>query len=146
MAIPNAPLEGAGDKMMFVVWDNTGTNAAAILRAYRKATLNATDVAEMGVYPTSGALWNGCQTLATGSPEALSATSIPCQGVLVKATKENAATIFVGRTGSTADYADTTGAYPLEPGESVGVPCRNVNEVYIRGTASDRVAWLASID
>ena len=33
MAVPPAPTEGGGDKILFVVYDNTGTTAAALLRA-----------------------------------------------------------------------------------------------------------------
>lgn len=95
---------------------------------------------------SSGSLENGAQTLAGSAAEALSSSSIPCQGVLVKAASTNLATIYVGKSDVTTDFADATGGYPLEPGESVGVPCRNVNTVYVRGTTGDKVAWLASAD
>ena len=95
---------------------------------------------------SSGDLENGCQTLAGATAEALSAASIPCSGVLVKAASTNTGTIYVGKSDVTTDFADSTGGYPLEPGESVGVPCLNVDDVYIRGTTGDKVAWLASVD
>src|SRR5687768_14682588 len=41
MAIPNAPLEGAGDKILFGVYNNAGTNAAALIHAIVTKTLNS---------------------------------------------------------------------------------------------------------
>lgn len=146
MAVPNAPVEGAGSKILFLVYDATGTNTAALMRAYHEGTLNAENVADLGVYPTSGTLENGGQTLAGTAAEALAAASIPCQGCIVKAASSNVGTIYVGKSDVTTDFADSTGGYPLEPGESVGVPCRDVTEVYIRGTSGDKVAWIASAD
>ena len=146
MALPAAPQTDADEAILPLFDDNAGTNRSNAPRGYKRTTLNGDGVAEMGVYPTSGSLENGGQTLAGSSAEALSATSIPCQGVLVKAPSTNAATIYVGKSDVTTDYADTTGGFPLEPGESVGVPCRNVNEVFVRGTAADKVAWIASAD
>ena len=40
MAIPNAPLEGAGDKILFGVYNNAGANAAALIHAVVTRTLN----------------------------------------------------------------------------------------------------------
>lgn len=146
MTVPAAPLEGGNDKILFLLYDAGGVNAAAILRAYKKSTVNAEVVGELGVYPTSGTLENGCRVLTGATALVISATSVPCQGVVVKAYSDNAATIYVGKSDVTADKTAATGGYPLEPGESVGVPCRNVTEIYIRGTTSDGVAWLASCD
>lgn len=49
MAIPAAPLEGNGARLLFLLWDNTGTNAAALLRALGKTTLNTEAVAHLAV-------------------------------------------------------------------------------------------------
>ena len=147
--IPVAPQEGGGDKILFVVYDASGTNAAALLRAYKKATLNTEPVAELGVYPTSGTLSHGNRNAVNTSQLVLSAASVPCQGVLVKAREANTNDVWVGKTGLTADTTEGTGGWRLQPGASVGVPCRNANEVYIRWatyTAGDGVEWLASAD
>lgn len=146
MAVPAAPTEANGSKILFITFDSSGTNTAALIKAYKNATVNGTVLADIGVYPTSGGLENGNMQLTGATALAISSTSIPCQGVIVKARSANTATIYVGKSDVTADTTNTTGGYPLEPGESVGVPCRNTNEVFIRGTSGDGVAWIASID
>jgi hypothetical protein len=44
-----APHEADGDKILFVVWDNSGVNAEALLRAINEVTLNGEPVAHLGV-------------------------------------------------------------------------------------------------
>lgn len=149
MAIPNAPLEGAGDKLLFVVDDNVGTNRANLLRGYKRTTLNSEGVADIGVYPTSGTLSHGNRNATGTSQLQLYTVSTPCQGVLVKAREANVNDVWVGKTGLTANTTESTGGYRLAPGQSVGVPCRNVNEVYLRWatyTSGDGVEWIASAD
>lgn len=41
MAVPNAPTEGSGDKVLFAVYDSSGTNAAALIHAVATKTLNS---------------------------------------------------------------------------------------------------------
>lgn len=146
MAIPAAPVELGGDKILFGIYDNGGANAAATFRARRTETVNATVVGDISTYPTSGALGHGHVSTTGANAIQLTVTSTPCQGVIVKAHKENAATIYVGTSTVTANYTASTGGYPLEPGESVGVPTQNVNLVYVRGGTGDGVAWIASKD
>jgi len=146
MTVPAAPLEAGGRAILFTLDDNAGTNRANLLRGYKGVAINAERVAALGVYPVSGDIENGNMQLTAGTALALSSTSIPCQGLIVKARAANTATIYVGKSDVTADTTNATGGYPLEPGESVGVPCSNVNTVFIRGTSGDGVAWLASID
>jgi len=146
MAIPAAPIELGGDKVMFPVADNgLGALEALLIRAYRSATLDGEKVGEIGVYPTSGTLENGHKAM-TGGARVVISGSLPCQGVLVKADIDNAANLYVGKSDVTADKVEGTGGYLLQPGESVGVPCRNANEVYIIGSGTDGVMWLASVD
>lgn len=146
MAIPAAPVESGGDKLLFGAYDNTGTNAAALFRARKTATLNGTVVGDISVYSTSGSLSNGHVSTTGANAIQLKVATLPCQGVIVKAHKENAATIYVGTSTVTANYTAATGGYPLEPGESVGVPTQDVNTVYVRGATADGVAWIASAD
>jgi hypothetical protein len=146
VTVPTAPLEAGGDKLLFLVYDLSGTNAPALLRAYQQATVNGEVVGDLGVYSTSGTLENGAKSIETSAAIAISSTAVPCQGVLVKAHSDNAGTVYVGKSAVTADKTEATGGYPLEPGESVGVPCRDASTVFIRGTVADSVAWLASAD
>lgn len=149
MAVPSAPTELGGDKILFLVYDSTGSLAAALHRGYKHATLDGSEVAEMGVYPTSGSLAHGNRNATNTSQLQLTGTSTPCQGVLVKARAANVNDVWVGKTGLTADTTESTGGWRLKPGESVGVPCRNANEVYLRWatyTAGDGVEWIASAD
>jgi hypothetical protein len=149
MTIPAAPTESGGDKLLFVVDDNGGTNRANLMRGYKRTTLNSEGVADIGVYPTSGTLAHGNRN-ATGTAQLqLTGTSTPCQGVLIKAREANVNDVWVGKTGLTADTTEATGGYRLAAGQSVGVPCRNANEVYLRWAtykAGDGVEWIASAD
>lgn len=93
-----------------------------------------------------GTLAHGARAMTGGAKIALTTTSTPCSGVLVKAYSGNSATVYVGGPGVTADTTPGTGGYPLGASESVGVPCRNATEVYIVGTGTDGVAWIAARD
>jgi hypothetical protein len=94
---------------------------------------------------SAGGLANGAVVMVGGVRTAITASSIPASGVLVKAYSDNGATVYVGTVTVTADK-ETTGGYPLEPGASVGVPCSAVGDIYIVGTGTDGVAWIASAD
>lgn len=146
MAVPTAPNEGGGSKILFVIDDNAGANRANLLRGHRQSALNGEPVAAMGVYDVSGALDNGNMQLTSTSALAIIATTTPAQWVILKARAANAGTIYVGKSDVTADVVNATGGYPLDPGESVAVPCSNLTQVFIRGTTGDGVAWIASLD
>jgi aspartate 1-decarboxylase len=145
MAVPFAPLEGAGDKIQFVIDDNAGTNRANLIRGHRTTLLNGTQVAAMGTYDVSGALENGNMQLTGAAAIAISG-SVLAQWAIVKARSTNVGTVYVGKSDVTADTNNTTGGFPLDPGESVGVPCSNLSQIFIRGTTGDGVAWIASTD
>lgn len=49
MAIPTALTEGAGDKMLPLVYDNAGTNAAAVWRSVVTRTINGSPLGHVGV-------------------------------------------------------------------------------------------------
>ena len=66
MAIPIALTEGAGDKMLPLVYDNAGSNAPAAWRAIVPRTINASPLAHVGV-ATHG---NGA-TIASDDPVVL---------------------------------------------------------------------------
>lgn len=68
MAIPNAPLEGAGDKILFGVYNNAGTNAAALIHAVVTKTLNAETIGWLAT-----ATHADLATFAAGDPVSLSA-------------------------------------------------------------------------
>lgn len=148
MAVPAAPLEGGTtpSKIMFVMDDNAGTNRANILRGYRQSTMNSESTAVMGVYDVSGSLENGNLQLASSSATQLLASSTPAQWAIIKARLTNAGTIYVGKSDVTADTNATTGGYPLDAGEAIAVPCSNLNQIYLRGTSGDGVAFIASLD
>ena len=148
MALPAAPLTTDNESLLYLIKDaGAGSYQANILRARFAAALSGADGfdADLAVLPMSGTLENGNRQLTASTALQLSTTSQPCNGVLVKARPANAATIYVGKSDVTAGTTEATGGWPLEPGESVGVPCRDLNEVYIRGTSGDGIAWMASI-
>jgi hypothetical protein len=147
MAVPAAPTENGGSKVLFVLDDNAGTNRANLLRAYQRTTLNGEGVADLGVYPTSGSFASGYKATTGSSEIQVTGSSIPCQGMIVKADPDNTLDVWVGITGLTVNKTAATEGYRLAPGESVGVPCRNANTIYIRSTASGAgVYWIASKD
>jgi hypothetical protein len=49
MAVPNAPTDLSGARVLFMLWDNAGTNAAAMFRGFQPTTLNSNGVAHLGV-------------------------------------------------------------------------------------------------
>jgi hypothetical protein len=147
MAVPTAPQEGgSGSKVHFLSYDGGGSNAAAIWRAYRTATLNGTVHGAAAVYPVSGTLEHGSNLLSGSTAEQLTSTSFPCQGVVIKAYEANANDIYVGLSDVTADTNASTSGFPLAPGEKQSFPCANPNTLYIRGTSGDGVAWICNLD
>lgn len=68
MAIPNAPLEGAGDKILFGVYNNAGANAAALIHAVVTRTLNTETIGWLAT-----ATHADLATFAAGDPVALAA-------------------------------------------------------------------------
>lgn len=139
MAIPAAPTEGGGDKILFLVNDNGGTNQAALMRAYFPATINAEVQAHLGTYPISGTTKTGYKATTAGTEIAVTSTSVPCDGVVIKADPDNAEDVWVGPTGITVNKSTTDG-YRLAPGEAVGLAARNLNAVFIRRGGSVNVS------
>jgi hypothetical protein len=59
MAIPAALLEANGDKMLPLIWDDSGTNRAAVFKAIYQHDLNGEDAAHMGIAThEDGATWS----------------------------------------------------------------------------------------
>jgi hypothetical protein len=147
--IPSAPQEGdTGYPIIFMSYDDTTALAAALFRAYQIQVLQGGTVGNLGVYPTSGTCQNFGKTLNGTIAERITGSSgtLPCQGVLIKASTSNASTVYIGESNVTANEGLATSGYPLEPGESVGVPCRDANDVWVRGANGDKIACLASGD
>jgi hypothetical protein len=147
--IPSAPQEGdTGYPIIFMSFDDGSALAAAIFRAYQQETVQGGVVANLGVYTTSGTCQNFGHTLNGTIAERIRGSSgtLPCQGVLIKASVANASTVYVGTGSVTANEGATTSGYPLDPGESVGVPCRDANDVWVRGATGDKIACIASGD
>lgn len=146
MAVPAAPTESGGSKVFFITYDNAGTNAAAVVRAYRTGTVNGTVLGAMGVYPVSGAIGHGYKAMTAGARTQITSTSTPCQGVLLKANEDNTAAVYVGGSTVTADTTASTGGFPLQPGEKQSFPCSDANQIYIIGSGTDGVHWVANKD
>lgn len=139
MTIPVAPQSSDGEPLLFMVYAPSTTNLAALFRAYQTGTLNGETVGDLGVYPTSGLPATGYKVTTAGTEIAISSSSIPCQGVLVKADPDNTEDVWVGPTGITTNKTAATDGYRLAGGESVGIACRNVNTVFIRRGGSVNV-------
>jgi hypothetical protein len=68
MAVPNAPTEGAGDKILFGVYNSSGTNAAALVHAVVTKTLNSETIGWLAT-----ATHADLATFAASDPVALAA-------------------------------------------------------------------------
>lgn len=68
MTVPAAILEGNGDKMLPLVWDDSGTNQPAMFKAIYQHDLNGEDAAHMGI-----ATHEDGDTWAAGGPVVLMA-------------------------------------------------------------------------
>lgn len=146
--IPAALKENdVGSKVLFMVFDGGAQASAAMLRAFKTATVQGVVVGDLAVYPTSGTPKTGYRATTLGTELAISSISVPCQGVTVLADPDNTEDIWVGGTGITSTKASTDG-FRLVPGQSLDVPCRNVNTVFmLRGGAVNQgVYWSASAD
>jgi hypothetical protein len=53
----------------------------------------------------------------------------------------NTATLYVGLSTVTADANNTTGGFPLSPGEALTFGIDDVSSVYIHGTAGEGAAF-----
>lgn len=63
-------------------------------------------------------------------------------GLQVKASADNAGTVYVGtRSTITANTADTTDGYPLAAGETLLIPARSADEVYAIASEADQVLF-----
>ena len=78
----------------------------------------------------------------TGTAIALSATSISCFTVLVSASPNNSAIIYVGDS-AVDDTAGSENGTPLQPNEKVSIDIDDVSKLYINGTAGDVLMYNA---
>lgn len=64
-------------------------------------------------------------------------------GVTLYASSSNAANIWIGRSGVTANTNAITGGFPLVPGSSITLPVAEMQHIYaISTSASQDLAWL----
>jgi len=64
-------------------------------------------------------------------------------GIVFYASSDNTDTIWIGKTGVTADSNVLTGGFPLVPGSGIVLPISEMANLYaISGTASQDLAWL----
>jgi len=81
---------------------------------------------------TSGVFTTGENSDIDTAAELLIAPTIKCVfGILVKADKENAGTIYIGPKGVTADTNDATDGFPLEAGEALFIEVDDSRLVYV---------------
>jgi hypothetical protein len=84
----------------------------------------------------------GAQVVAAGPTRTqLLTASTACRRVTVKALSTNAAMLYVGLTGVTANNNNTTGGFQLGAGEAFTFGIDNVNKVYIHGTAGEGASF-----
>lgn len=78
--------------------------------------------------------------------EVLTATSFPCQhGVLLKADKNNAGTVYVGLSDVTAGTAAATDGFPLDANDTLFIEVSNSNLLYVFASQDNQIIyWIAS--
>lgn len=89
----------------------------------------------------------GGQVTVSGTAQALTASGVSVETLVLKAHSTNAASVYVGATGVTS----STG-YPIAAGEEfIIAPAHgNLNrtekpkDIYVVGTASDKVSWIGT--
>lgn len=65
-------------------------------------------------------------------------------GVLIKSASSNTGIVYVGNKAATADTAETSAGFPLDPGESFFVAMEEISEVHlIANTGGQFVHWIA---
>jgi len=144
VTVPAAPVSTDGARVFFLVYDVSGTNTAALLQSYFTTTVNSEKYGHMGVYVISGTPKTGYKTTAGSTEIAISSSSVPCDGAVVMASPDNSEDVWVGPTGITTTKATTDG-FRLQPGQSVGVSCRNLNTVFIRrGGSVDQAVYFSA--
>lgn len=129
-----------GDGVTTGILSTTGRvwNGSSYDRAYGDATSGAWVNIKAGTVGTTTAAVNvGQQTVSTSAVQVSSSSTIPTNGIIIKALSTNSAPIFVGGSGVT-----TSNGYELVAGESISFTC-NLNTLYIRSAASttDKISW-----
>ena len=65
-------------------------------------------------------------------------------GVIVKASSQNTASILIGPSGVTTTNDGTGNGYPLVPGEAISIAAANLSQIFINGTAGDFVSFIGN--
>jgi len=75
---------------------------------------------------------------------ALTTTPARCSEILIKASPNNSADVYIGNSTVTADGTDATDGLPLSAGEAVTIRGVDPSNVYARSTvAGQKVYWFA---
>ena len=104
----------------------------------RRRTLFDSSGNEIALPAAQDGVLAGQLTLA-GTAEELSGSSVPVDSglvVLVRAFITNANPVYCGPAAVSA-----ANGYPLNPGEGVGYMVDDVEDIFVIGTASEKVAW-----
>ncbi len=70
--------------------------------------------------------------------------SLNCKiGITLHANASNTKTIWIGKSGVTADSNAVTGGFPLTPGSSIDIPIAELLNIYaISDGAAQDIAWI----
>lgn len=81
-------------------------------------------------------------SIGTSAVQLTTNTTI-CVGVLLKAPTANTASVYVGPSTVTADSADATDGFIIEPGEGVFVTIDNASKLYAISSATGQKLFFA---
>ena len=139
--ISGSPVQGAYFQLNVTAMTSGTTSGYVILHTLPRGYQSIGGVMNQGgtwtVGSNSAAVNVGQKTVNTTATQLSATSTVPTNGIIVKALSTNGASIFVGGSGVT-----TSTGYELVPGESVSFTC-NLNTLYIISAASttDKVCY-----
>jgi hypothetical protein len=112
-----------------------GTGTFAV-QATQSGTWTVTQSGTWNVGTISAAVNTGQQTSNTSAVQLSASSTVPTNGIIVRALAGNVANVYIGGSSVT-----TSTGYELTPGESISFTC-NLNTLYVIGSNStDKVCW-----
>lgn len=114
----------------------SGTWSVSITGTVTVGTHAVTQSGTWTVQHSTTGIGHGVRTVTTaGTDVALAASSTPAKWVTIQAQTDNTGWIAVGASGVDATEASGTGVL-LDAGESITIPCDNLNDIYIDATVN----------
>lgn len=140
MANPDSPVNGSGHELDLIV-DIDGIPSLKMAGRAMAPTGTGDQGAPQLVEDATLLSGHGAKAVAAGPVRTpLSATSVPCRRISVKAHVANTGIIYLGLSAVTADTT-STGGLQLSPGEWFTFGADDLEDIYIHGTVGEGVSF-----